>query len=263
MNRFFKHIFVAISSFSILFQEVEAKNIDLQPFEKKIFSQNGEDGVTLKILDYIGTTNKYYVEFGVEDGLECNTRVFRENFAWQGLMMDGCFENQAINLQKEFITSDNINQLFEKYNVPSEFDILSIDIDFNDFYVWNAISNKYKPRIVIIEYNASISPKHDWVVREDKNYFWDGTNYAGAGILSYRKLGNSKGYTLVYAEDNGVNLFFVRNDVLKHLKLRFKDQNDALKLYKVPRYFGVLGGHPRDPLNRNYISYDEAKKINQ
>ena len=237
-------------------------SIDLQPYEKKIFSQNGEDGITIKLLELIGYTNKYFVEFGTADGFECNTKVLWQNFGFKGLLMDGSNANDTINLKQEFITAENINNLFYKYNVPKEFDVLSIDIDFNDFYVWNALKN-YSPRIVIIEYNAVHLPHEDKVVVYDSTHMWDLCDYFGASILAYRKLGNLKGYTLVYADNNGVNLFFVRSDILKRKRLVFKDQDDEIALYKPARYtFPGKGsyGHLEDPQKRPWISSDEALK---
>jgi len=233
--------------------------IDLQPFEKKVYSQNGEDGITLKIFECIGTTNKYYVEFGVENGDECNTRVLREHHGWQGLMMDGNHQNDAINLRQEFITVENINHLFQKYQVPKEFDLLSIDIDFNDFYIWNTLISKYRPRVVIIEHNATHLPDEDKVVIYHPTQTWDETNYFGASLLALKNLGNKHGYTLVYADNRGVNLFFVRTDILTDLNCHFKDENDEVKLYKAPSYsWGPNGGHPEDPLFRKFITSLEA-----
>ena len=86
-------------------------SMDLKVFEQKIFSQNGEDGITMKLVELIygeDSNNKYYVEFGVESGNECNTRILREKYNWTGLLMDGSHENNTINLQKEFITKENI-----------------------------------------------------------------------------------------------------------------------------------------------------------
>ncbi len=232
--------------------------INLRPYEQKIFSQNGEDGITLAIFNLLGTTNKYYVEFGAENGIECNTRVLRESFDWQGLMMDGRFENKSINLHQEFITAENINDLFEKYQVPEEFDLLSIDIDFNDFYIWNTISSKYSPRVVIIEYNATHLPDEDKVVVYQPFNSWDGTNYFGASILSLQRLGERHGYTLVYADKCGVNLFFIRNDILEVLNLHFINENNVSKIYKPPGYGrGPNGGHFQDPLNRPFLSSEE------
>lgn len=197
-------------------------SIDLKYFEKKIFSQNGEDGITQYLLSQIGIKNKYYVEFGVENGEECNTRHLRENLGFTGLLMDGLQENHSIGLYKEFVNAENINDLFLKYNVPHEFDVLSIDIDFNDLYVWKAIDNKYKPNIVIIEYNAEHKPPLSLVVKYDSNRFWDGTKYHGASLSALNHIALEKGYTLIYCNDNGVNAFFVRNDLLNKLNFEIK-----------------------------------------
>ena len=77
---------------------------------------------------------KFFVEFGVEDGFECNTRILREKYKWDGLQMDGSHFNDSINLRKEWITKENIIDLFKKYNVPKNINLLSVDIDYNDFY---------------------------------------------------------------------------------------------------------------------------------
>lgn len=228
--------------------------IVLEHFEKKHFSQNGEDGVIERIFDLIGSTAKYYVEFGVENGNECNTRYLREAKGWQGLMMDGRFEDRKINLQQEFITAESINDLFEKYHVPHEFDLLSIDIDYNDFYIWHAIDSKYRPRVVVIEYNATHLPDEDKIVLYSPQHWWDGTNYFGASILSFSLLGKQKGYTLVYVENRGVNLFFVRDDILENGTIQFLDQNIVALLYKAPHYgLGPRDGHVQDPHFRPYV----------
>jgi hypothetical protein len=233
-----------------------SKALNLSKFEKKIFSQNGEDGVIEKIFQTIGVKNKYFVEFGVEDGAECNTRYLREVLGWTGLMMDGSHENCSINLRKEFITAKNINELLKKYGVPLGFDLLSIDIDYNDFYVWYAIKN-YRPRVVVIEFNATHLPEEDKVVIYNPNYMWDFTNYYGASILTLAKLGNLKGYTLVYVDRRGVNLFFIRSDILK--KFSFKNSGNVQKLYKSPKFGnGPNGGHREDHLHRQYFNFDEA-----
>jgi hypothetical protein len=81
--------------------------INLEIYENKIYSQNGEDGITKKIIELIygnNNENKFYVEFGVENGIECNTKILRDIYNWNGLQMDGNNEDESINLKKEFIT---------------------------------------------------------------------------------------------------------------------------------------------------------------
>lgn len=249
-------IFLSLTLFVSAFADIR-----LAEFEKKVFSQNGEDGVIEKIFSVIGTTNKYYVEFGVEDGRECNTRHLREFKGWTGLLMDGGFANSNINLHQEFITVENIQGLFEKYSVPQEFDLLSIDIDYNDFYVWRSLASKYKPRVVVIEYNASHLPTEDRIVVYDPKGRWDGTNYFGASLLALFRLGRVLGYSLVYADARGVNLFFIRDDILQMQSEVFENTNELRHIYRYPKYnIGPNGGHPQDPQNRPFTSSEVELK---
>lgn len=207
--------------------------IDLRLYEKRLISQNGEDGVLQKIFNLIGATSKYYVEFGAGQGNFCsNTKYFREKYGWSGLLLEGsCQEDHSINLHQEFITAENINDLFKKYNVPKEFDLISIDIDRNDFYVWKALSLYYKPRVVIIEFNSLFNSNEDKVIKYDPYAVWDASEYFGASILALYNLGRKLGYSLVYQESNATNLFFIRDDVIESSKIKFKNMNDVSKIY--------------------------------
>lgn len=239
--------------------------MELIAFENKVFSQNGEDGITMKLLELIyegDNDNKFYVEFGVENGVECNTRILREKYNWKGLQMDGGNENASINLRKEFIMKENVVELFKKYNVPQHINVLSVDIDFNDFYCLKEILNNYKCDIIICEYNASHLANEDKIVIYDKKGQWDKTNYYGVSLLSLYKLGEKYNYTLIYCNKNGVNSFFIHNDILKNKELKFKNMGDIEKIYKPARYGrGPNGGHKKDPYNRIFISFDEAMKL--
>uniref|UniRef100_A0A6C0HAG8 Methyltransferase FkbM domain-containing protein n=1 Tax=viral metagenome TaxID=1070528 RepID=A0A6C0HAG8_9ZZZZ len=235
--------------------------MDLEIFEKKYFSQNGEDGITMKLIELIYDNNddKFYVEFGVENGNECNTRILREKYKWNGLQMDGNHENDIINLRKEFITKENIVELFVKYNVPKHINLLSVDIDFNDFYCLNEILKNYTCDIIICEYNATHNPDEDNIIVYDKNGSWDATNYFGASLLSFDKLAKKYNYSLIYCNENGVNCFFIHNDIIKQKNLEFKNFGDITKIYRSPRYGpGPKGGHRQDDHNRKYIKFEEA-----
>ncbi len=235
------------------------ETVDLSKFERSVFSQQGEDGVIEKILSVVGVGSKYCVEFGGYDGVTCsNARKLMAYEDWKGVMFDGGYQNLALSLHKEFITEENINSVFEKYGVPSDLDLLSIDIDFNDFHVWKALSQEYRPRLVVIEFNATFLPHEDRVVPYSAYYAGDGTNYFGASILAMFRLARSKGYSLVYVENRGVNLFFVRDDLLEQADDKFQHVNDVNALYVHPKYGqGPNGGHKRDPLNRSYTSSQE------
>jgi len=202
--------------------------INLNDYESRLYSQNGEDGIINAIFSKIGYTNKYYVEFG--GGIDFdNTRLLREYFGFNGLLMNCDSENLNINCRREFITKENINELFKKYDVPCEFDFLSIDIDYNDWYVWNSLSEKYKPRVVCIEFNARFGPNDDKLVRYDASAMRDRTFYFGGSMKAFYMLGRKKGYTLVCTDKLGVNLFFIKDDLLP--ELHFKYVNDLNKLH--------------------------------
>ena len=252
-----KTLFAFFASCSFIY----AEPIDLSLYEKSFYSQNGEDGVLNKIFQLIGTSSRYCVEFGAHDGMtNSNTYLLRMQ-GWDSLLLDRMYENSAINLHKEFITAENITDLFDKYNVPHDLDLLSIDIDFNDFYVWKALDAKYEPSVVVIEYNATHLPHEDKVVKYQPYFCGEGTNYYGASILALYHLGRSKGYSLVYADKEGVNLFFIRDDILEKKKLQFKDMNDVEKLYRYPTYGkGPNGGHREDPKKRAYLTSTDCLK---
>jgi len=236
--------------------------MDLNCFEEKIFSQNGEDGVTMKLVELIyngDNSNKFYLEFGVENGNECNTRILREKYNWNGLQMDGGNENESINLRKEFITKENVVELFRKYNVPQNINVLSVDIDFNDFYCLKEILLNYRCDIIICEYNSTPLPSEDKIVIYDKNGRWDGSNYFGVSLLSLDKLGKKYDYSLIYCNKNGVNCFLIHNDIIKDKNLQFLNYGEIEKIYRPGGYGeGPNGGHRQDPYNRKYISFDEA-----
>jgi hypothetical protein len=153
---------------------------------------------------------------------------------WQGLMMDlrGESKNPRATVQREIICAENINLLFQKYRVSERFDLLSIDIDGNDFWVWREITAR--PRVVLIEYNANFPPDESRVIVYDPGFVFENTDYSGASLLALAKLGERKGYTLVYCESHGVNAFFVANEALP---ADFKPRPIA-EIYRPPNYFG-------------------------
>jgi hypothetical protein len=240
LSRYFHKNFIA-ALIRLFMKNKKIRNINL--FEQRFYSQNGEDGIIKIIFDKIGTTNKFCVEFGVGNGTECNTQYLIKKQGWNFLHMD-CGDNLPPSIKKERITAENINSLFKKYKVSKEFDLLSIDIDFNDYWVWKAIDG-YSPRVVVIEYNSSIPPTESKTVKYDPNAQWDGTNYFGASLLALANLGKSKGYTLIGCDRVGVNAFFVRNDLIKN---NFEIKS-IKEIYRPPKYGkkvnGRYLGHPR------------------
>jgi hypothetical protein len=230
----------------------------LNRFEFQAFSQFGEDGLIAEIFKRIGTTNRYFVEFGVENGTETNTTYLLYQ-DWKGLWIDGSEENatairqsfsksvasQNLTVLRSFITAENIESLFREAQVPEEFDLLSIDIDRNDYYVWDAINN-FRPRVVIIEYNSIYHPGCHFVVDYDANAVWDGSSNTSASLESLYELGLKKGYVLVASSFAGVNAFFVRKDLVEG---HFTGPFTAAHHHEPPRYWLYhKPGHPRKPL---------------
>lgn len=134
----------------------------LREQERKVHSQTMQDGVLEAIFEHIGTTNKYYVEFGFdadsfEGSIGSNTRNLYGQ-GWTGLLMDGGYENASINLHKEFLTDRNIVELFDKYLVPRAPDYVSIDVDSCDIWILLQLTKAYRPRVITVEYNSNFPP---------------------------------------------------------------------------------------------------------
>ena len=207
----------------------------IQDFEFRVFSQWGEDGIIQHILRHVPIENKIFVEFGVENYTESNTRFLLINNNWSGLVMDGSKKNinyikndmsvsWGHNLTAEcvFITTDNINEVILRNGISGDIGLLSVDIDGNDYWVWEAITC-INPRIVICEYNSLFGPhakvSTPYKVDFDRLTAHYSNIYYGSSIAALEFLGKKKGYSLVGSNSVGNNLFFVRNDLCGGLKV--------------------------------------------
>lgn len=223
-----------------------------------VYSQCDEDGILQEIFRRIGLTSRTFVEFGVENGRECNTAKLLVE-GWRGLWMDGSQEHVA-SIRKEFdafiasgrltaravlVTAENINGLLMDGGMAGEIDLLSIDIDNNDYWVWKAI-DKVSPRVVAIEYNPVLRPPMSLVVPYDPARRWDGSSYYGASLEALVKLGAAKGYRIVGCNAAGVNAFFVRQDLCGD---HFLGPATAEEHYEPERHFltRLKTGHAKRP----------------
>ncbi len=212
---------------------------DLTSFEAQVFSENGEDGVLERLLQLVGETNRFCVELGVGDGKVCNTRRLVEQCGWQGVWIDARPQPDP-RIRSAWVQADNVNCLLRESSVPQQFDVLSIDLDGNDYWVWESLH--YSPRIVVVEYNASVPPHECRAVPYDPEFRWDHrTDYFGAGLLAFERLGRRKGYALVHCEAKGVNAFFVAYSLVNPAGLP-----PVEALYRPPRYGDSRHGHDRD-----------------
>jgi hypothetical protein len=159
----------------------------------------------------------------VEDGRECNTAAL-VRAGWNGMMIEGDPQKFAalsrtyadaptVRLVNAYVSAENIAALFAENGVPRELDLLSIDIDGNDYWVWEALA-AYRPRAVVIEYNATHPPPERWVMTYNPTHRWGDDTYYGAGLASLAALGERLGYALIGTDVRGVNAFFVRDDML-------------------------------------------------
>lgn len=215
--------------------------------EWRRYSQNGEDGVLQHLFGVLGRGDERYVEIGCEDGAECNTRLLRES-GWSGWMFDATHERPEIGLFRERVTRENVLALLGRHGVPQRFDLLGLDIDFNDFHVLDAILAKHRPRVIVVEFNASLGPELDAVVPYRPEASWDGTRWFGASLAAFARLAASHGYVPVYCESAGVNLFLVDQGEWPH------PTRALAEIYRPPRYGPAGNGHAHDPASRAFLS---------
>lgn len=240
-------------------QALAMANADRAPFERineaefKVFSQYGEDGILQYLIreTKIQGDEKIFIEFGVQDYLESNTRFLLQNNQWKGLIIDGSdtymqsvrdselYWRHDLTAVNAWIDKDNINALFADAGFQGNIGILSIDIDGNDYWVWEAIDS-VNPVIVVLEWNSVFGRRHAVTVPYDPKFdratahhsclFW------GASMAAFELLAGRKGYALVGSNKVGNNIFFVRKDRLGRLKCtqtqeayvesRFRDSRD-------------------------------------
>ena len=222
---------------------------NLQDAEFKVFSQWGEDGIIEWLVSRLPGIPQSFVEFGVEDYSEANTRFLLAHRNWRGLIMDG----DASNMDKvrsrnnawqfdltaidAFVTRDNINDLISGPGFSGEIGLLSVDIDGNDYWVWEVISAN--PWIVIVEYNAVLGDLKPLSIPYDAGFSRMTAHhsglYWGASALAFEQLGARRGYSLVGSNRAGNNLFFVRDDLFAAIAPLIEDRRPRPSLYAEAR----------------------------
>lgn len=233
----------------------------LEPYGYKCYSQHDEDGMLAEVFKRLGEKlPKTFVEFGVGDGLENNSLLLLKQ-QWRGLWIEGSNNNAAsirkyfseqiangqLRFEHCFIDRDNINKLIGSH-FSGEIGMLCVDIDGNDYYVWENI-DVVQPWVVVIEYNAKFPPPMKWSITYNKDHIWTLTDYQGASLAAMAELAERKGYQLVGCNLNGTNAIFVRKDKLGNAFLVSDDLNEY---YHPPRYYLTDGyrmmcGHVPDP----------------
>jgi hypothetical protein len=197
--------------------------------EFQVYSQWGEDGIIQHLIRHMRVPRKVFVEFGVEDYTEANTRFLVVNNDWAGLVLDGGEANigairrdeiywrHNLKAVQAFITRENINDLLREHGVTGEIGLLSVDIDGNDYWVWEAI-DAVMPAIVIVEYNSRFGAERAVTVPYDPGFVRHKAHhscaYYGASLPALVALGKRKGFAFVGSNSSGNNAFFVRRELL-------------------------------------------------
>lgn len=200
--------------------------------EFSVFSQFGDDGIIQWLIGNIDFPNQTFIEFGVEDYLESNTRFLLMNDNWSGFVMDGSERNVSrivgadyywrydVTATAAFIDATNIDSLLASSGFGPEVGILHIDLDGNDYWVWNAIKT-VSPIVVIVEYNSVFGSERAITVPYDRLFQRTAAHYSnlywGASLASLQILAEAKGYRFIGCNSAGNNAYFVRTDRLNDI----------------------------------------------
>jgi hypothetical protein len=199
--------------------------------ECRVYSQNGEDGILLYLFSRIGATDRRFVEIGIGDGSECNTANLALTFGWRGLLVEAdptlaerargfyasrpTLRTSGLRVEQARVEPETIDELLRRFDVQGELDLLSVDIDGNDYWVWEA-ATAISPRVVVIEYNASFGSTRSVTVPYKRGFDRYAEHasgfYHGASLRALDSLARRKGYVLAGCDSRGSNAFFVRGD---------------------------------------------------
>lgn len=191
----------------------------LDQYASSVYSQNGEDGILRHIFEEIGYESRQFLEFGYSKP-ECNAWNLMMNEDFGGVFIDAKAEEKEVIVGvqsiKAHLTTDNINGIVARASMAG-IDLLSIDVDGNDYWLWEALAC-VSPRVVVIEYNASLGPTASKTIVYDPDFHQHGPGiawtYFGASITALERLGWRKGYHLIGCDPEGINAFFLHKDIV-------------------------------------------------
>jgi len=207
----------------------------IQNAEFKVFSQFGDDGIIQYLIHHVAVPReqRVFIEFGVENYMEANTRFLLMNDNWRGLIMDSDPNNMAcvrtssyywkhdLTAVAAFIDRENINDLFRGQGFTGEIGLLSIDIDGNDYWVWDRIE-AVNPIIVVVEYNSMFGARHAVTIPYNPSFSRSQAHYSnlywGSSLKALYLLAQRKGYALAGCNSAGNNAYFIRRDKLGPLR---------------------------------------------
>ena len=218
--------------------------------EFKVFSQWNEDGILAYLTQAVPCPERTFVEIGVQDYSESNTRFLATSGNWSGICIDDGVAHvdfvgrhaldwrYGVSAVSAFVTTDNINKLIRDGGVTGDVGLLSLDVDGQDYWLWDAVT-EISPRIVVVEYNAVFGLEAAVTVpqQDDFSYFAAHPSgiYFGASLPAFVALGTRKGYRFVGCESHGANAFFVRDDVAGDLPNLTAEQGFVQSRFRTSR----------------------------
>lgn len=240
----------------------------LHEVEFRVFSQWGDDGIIQWLVSRLPSLPKRFVEFGVEDYSESNTRFLLVNNNWCGLVMDGSRANMARLRRRKwfwrhgltaiacFVTRDNVDAMIAGWASGDEIGLLHIDVDGNDYWLWDAI-NCASPGIVIMEYNALLGSERAITIPYASDFRRHVAHYSGqyfgASLAALTHLAATKGYALIGTNSAGNNAYYVREDLL---------DNDLRSVTVATAFTKPNFRDSRDPRGRlQHLPYEQRQAL--
>lgn len=235
-------------------------------YEHKVYSQNGEDGAIAEVLTRIGSPERTFAELGVGNGLECNTALLLAQ-GWKGHWFEGDgaavadirrlfarpLASGKLVVEGGLLTRENAASKLRQAGVPTDVDVLSIDLDRNTYWILEGLED-WRPRLLVVEYNPGWPPGVSFVASYDPGGGWDGSYYFGASLTALDRLCRERGYDLVGCDVTGTNAYFVRRDLAGG---KFLPPFDAANHYEPERAF-VHFSPARE--RRSFIGAEECRR---
>jgi hypothetical protein len=223
----------------------------------KAFSQADEDGILAEIFRRIGLAKGLFLEIGAADGME-NITSHWLMAGWRGVWVEGdpalverarakfapFIARGDLQALQAFVDPHALDALWSRMNLTGPIDLLSVDIDGNDFGVVAACLPRFRPKVMVVEYNPKFGPDLDWVMPFDPDHRWGEDDWYGASLAAYTRLAKAAGLVLVGCNMLGSNAFFVRGDLAD---VHFGTRHDPAHHYEPARYHllpAFLTGHP-------------------
>lgn len=235
--------FDSLFSYLAVARDEDARS--LRRHQGQVYSQNGEDGIIAEIFQRLGgPQRRTFIEIGIGDGTQSNTRFLLEQ-GWRGLWIEGSataaqaasatfgqyVQTGQLQVRQRMATPENVNEIVDAAHLDDEIDFLSVDVDQHTHTLWEVL--RAKARVHCVEYNGSIPPSLDLGVPYDPGVSWDFTNFCGAGLKTFERIGRIKGLSLVGCDFRGVNAFFVETAICAD---RFLEPFTAETHYEFPKY---------------------------